>query len=333
MKNIALLNTSIFSFNRGDDIIMESAKKQLKPILKNNFVVEIPTHSPTFHLYEMLGKTNSFREKLDKIEWKFVCGTNLISKSMFSRKPLWNLNLLESKYLKNCILFGVGAGNIGDIDKYTKKLLKNVLSDKYIHSVRDEEAKQMLEKIGLRTINTGCPTLWSLTEEHCKKIEKQKSNKVVFTLTDYKKNEEKDQKLIDILNKNYKEIYFWVQGFGDYEYLKTLRNIENINIIGPSIEEYDEFLRNNKCDYVGTRLHAGIKSMQRYKRAIILIVDNRARSMQMDYNLNCIERNEIENKLESYINCEIETKVKINEKNIEIWKGQFLENENKKRNK
>ena len=331
MKNIALLNTSIFSFNRGDDIIMESAKKQLKPILKDNFVVEIPTHSPAFHLYEIMnipGKENAFREKLDKIEWKFVCGTNLISKSLLSRKPLWNLNLLESKYLKNCILFGVGAGNIGNIDKYTAKLLKNVLSGQYIHSVRDEEAKQMIEKIGLKAINTGCPTLWSLTEEHCKKIEKNKSNKVVFTLTDYKKDVEKDQKFIDILNKNYEEIYFWVQGFDDYEYLKTLKNIENINIISPSLEAYDEFLKNNECDYIGTRLHAGIKAMQRYKRTIILVVDNRTRSMKRDYNLNCIEREKIETELENCINDVIETKVKLNEKNIEIWKGQFLESEN-----
>lgn len=327
MKNIALLNTSILSFNRGDDIIMESIREELKDILRCNFVLEIPTHSPAFRMREViriLGKKNNFAENLKAMDYKFVCGTNLLSKTMFARKNSWNLTLAESRYLTDCIFLGVGAGNIGKFDIYTRKLLKNVLSNKYIHSVRDEEARKMLESLGLKAINTGCPTLWGLDKKHCRKIPKQKSEKVVFTLTDYKRDIERDQILIDILNKNYNEVYFWIQGFDDYNYLSNFKNIEKIKIIGPSVEEYNTFLINNDCDFVGTRLHAGIKAMQNYRRAIIIIVDNRARSMKRDYNLNCIERNEIDTKLEKYINDSFETDIKLNEENIERWKKQFI---------
>ena len=41
MKKIMLLNNSISSFNRGDDIIMESTKNNLNFLLKNNFVIEM----------------------------------------------------------------------------------------------------------------------------------------------------------------------------------------------------------------------------------------------------------------------------------------------------
>ena len=326
MKNIALLNTSVSSFNRGDDIIMESVREQLKDILRGNFVLEIPTHSPAFRMREVIeifGKKNDFTENLKSMDYKFVCGTNLLSRTMFARKNAWNLTLNESKYLSGCVFLGVGAGKIGKFDIYTKKLLKNALSNEYIHSVRDEEAKKMLESIGLKAINTGCPTLWNLDQKHCERITTKKSNNVIFTLTDYKKDIENDQKLINILNKNYEKVYFWIQGFEDYKYLTNFDNIDKIELIGPSVKEYDEFLKNNECDFVGTRLHAGIKAMQRFKRSIIIIVDNRARSMKRDYNLNCIEREDIEKELEEYINKDFKTNVKLKKDNIEKWKSQF----------
>lgn len=306
---------------------MESVRKQLKDILEGNFVIEVPTHSPVFHVREMIkipGKNNILVERLKNMDYKFICGTNLLSRNMFTRTKTWNITLPESKYLNNCIFVGVGAGKMGKINKYTENLLKNVLSDKYIHSVRDEEAKKMLESIGLKAINTGCPTLWDLDEKHCSQIKTKKSNNVIFTLTDYKRDIEKDQQLINILNKNYEEIYFWIQGYNDYNYLKEFKNIDKIKIVGPSVKEYNEFLLKNECDFVGTRLHAGIKAMQNFKRAIIIIVDNRARSMKRDYNLNCIERENIETQLEEYISKEIKTDIKLNKENIVKWKKQFI---------
>ena len=62
--------------------------------------------------------------------------------------------------------------------------------------------------------------------------------------------------------------------------------------------------------------------MQKKKRSIILIVDNRARDMKKTYNLVAIERNNIE-QLEQMINSKITTNLKINENLIKDWKKQF----------
>ena len=197
------------------------------------------------------------------------------------------------------------------------------MSKEYIHSVRDENTKIFLEKLGFTAINTGCCTLWDLTSQHCKDIPKIKSDTVVFTLTDYSKNIEKDQQLIDILKKKYKKIYFWPQGLEDYDYFKSLDNINNIKMLGPSLEEYETFLKNNDCDYVGTRLHGGIKALQLKKRSIIISIDNRARNMGRDYNLVCIERNDIYN-LNNLIDSEIETNITLDFEKINQWKSQFI---------
>ena len=184
----------------------------------------------------------------------------------------------------------------------------------------------MLEGIGIKNVvNTGCPTMWQLDREHCKKIPYTKSSEVVFTLTDYNKNERLDKRMIEILEDKYTKIHFWIQGWGDIEYLRNLlgNSIETIHIIGPSLNEYEMFLNSTDCDYVGTRLHAGIKAMQCFKRSIIIGIDNRAREIKRDYNINCIDRDMIENELSNYIDSSFETNISLNEYNINILLNQF----------
>ena len=208
------------------------------------------------------------------------------------------------------------------MDWYTKWIYKSILSKEYIHSVRDERTKKMLEGLGFKAINTGCPTLWGFDEELCKQIPTKKSKDVVFTLTFYDKDMVKDQILIDTLIKNYDKLYFWVQGSEDYEYLRQLKNTENVIIVNPTLQSYKETLQKGNIDYVGTRLHAGIYAMQQKVRSIILAIDNRARDMAETYNINTIDKNEID-KLEQKINSEFSTNINIDHEKIEKWKEQF----------
>lgn len=326
MKQIALMDTSVMSFNIGDQIIMESIHNELSSILKDSFIVNMPTHSPLFHFWEFsLRGKDSLRINLNNLDLKFVCGTNLLEKNMKKRKNLWNIHMLDSNYIKDFILVGVGSGPLDtSLNNYTRRLYKRILSSQYTHSTRDENTKILLEKLGLKAINTGCPTLWQLTKKHCSMIPTQKSDTVVFTLTDYMENIKKDEIFINILKKNYNNLYYWVQGSKDLDYLQKLNiNISEINIISPSLKSYNYFLENNICDYVGTRLHAGIKAMQKKKRAIIIGVDNRARDMHITCNLNYIERNRIDF-LDNMINSEFETKININFPNIELFLKQFI---------
>ncbi|SCH96339.1 polysaccharide pyruvyl transferase CsaB [uncultured Clostridium sp.] len=327
MKYIAVLDTSIMSFNIGDQIIMESARKGLAPILNDAFVVNLPTHSPMFHWWEFSFKRNdSLSQNLSKLDLKFVCGTNLLEKNMKKRKNTWNLHMMDTHYIKDVVLVGVGTDKLDKIEnKYTEKLYKRILSHEYIHSTRDEKTKELLESMGFKAINTGCPTLWGLDKTVCEQIPTTKSEKVIFTITDYTPNLEKDKKMLDILFDNYKEVFCWIQGSQDVEYLQKMNlKDKNIQYISPSLAAYNEFLEREKtCDYVGTRLHGGIKAMQKLHRAIIIGVDNRAYDMHKSYNLNYISRENIED-LEDMINKPINTDIKIDINKINEFLGQFI---------
>ena len=226
--------------------------------------------------------------------------------------------------VKPTILMGVGWHQYSKrTNLYTKMLYKKILSKEYMHSVRDEYTKNKLEEIGIKNvINTGCPTLWGLTREVCQEIPKTKSKSVVFTLTDYNQNLKKDKEMIKILRNNYDEIFFWLQGIGDYEYLKELNELDNIKIISPNIGDYDKILRNNEIDFVGTRLHGGIRALQNKRRTIIVSVDNRANELNKNYNIPIVQREKIDT-LEQKINGLWETNINLPIERIEEWKSQF----------
>lgn len=322
MKRITLFNTAIGSLNAGDYIINESGRQALDDLtVGDTFVVEYPTHTPVIHAYQSFTK-NTHIKYTDSSDYKFLLGTNLLAYNNLRPWPNWNVNIFNHRPYKGVVLAGVGsAPNAPKINAYTKYLYRKVLSHDYVHSTRDEKTKELLEGIGLRAVNTGCVTLWGLTKDKCQQIPVAKSKKVVFTLTDYAQEKEKDQKLIDILTNNYDEVYFWPQGSDDFEYIHEF-DTEGIKIVAPQLEVYRELLKKGDIDFVGTRLHAGIFAMQNNVRALILIVDNRARDMQQSYNINAIERDDID-QLESKINSEFATDVRIDTNKINEWKSQF----------
>jgi len=321
MQNILLLDTSVGSQNKGDDIIMECVRQELSPILKNNFEYTLPTHVSPFHWYQVW--RNSFRlQSYSNCRLKFVGGTNILAKNMLTHYPQWNINLFNCKPLSGSILVGVGAGAGEHKDWYTRRLYRKVLNHNYYHSCRDERTKQYVENIlGLKAINTGCVTMWMLTPDFCRSIPTTKSDKVVFTLTNGK-YDERDQILIDTLKRSYKDVYFWPQGISDYDYLHAYNNIDGITILPASKQAYDRFLTDFDTDYVGTRLHGGIYAMRHKRRSIIIIIDERAREINRSNNLVCLEKNDI-TQLEGIINSEIETKIRMDYAKINSWKEQF----------
>lgn len=322
MKNIALANTATATMNAGVDVIMKYTYEELDFILKNNIVCTFPTHTPICHSYQV-SKTE-FTRWVENADYKFISGTNLLKMNMLKRAPLWNINIFNYKPLKNSILVGVGrAGQVDELNWYTKLLYKKVLSNKYIHSVRDERTKQILESMGFKAINTGCITLWGLTNDFCKTINTKKSTNVVTSFNCKSPDIAADSKILELLKKNYKKIYFWPQTIGDIEYFNKLSNNDNIEIISNNIDRFSEILNTCDVDYVGARLHGGIFCMHHKIRTIILSVDYRSTDMQKDFNINSISRNNIQ-EIENKINSEFETKVNINEDAIQEWLNQFV---------
>lgn len=325
MDNILLLDTSIATDNIGDEIIMECTRKELMPILRNNFVRTLPTHVSPFHWYQVWRKSNALMSFANS-KYKFVGGSNILVPNLLTHYPQWNINLFNYQPLKGCILVGAGAGVGAERGSnwYTRYIYKHLLNSEYYHSARDERSKKYMEYLGVKAINTGCVTMWMFTPEFCKKIPTKKADIVVFTLTSgYGASMKKDQCMIDILLKNYKEVYFFPQCVGDFQYLHKFKNIERIKLLEASKIAYDEFLTNNDTDYVGTRLHGGIYAMRHARRAIIVAIDERTRAINAKNNLNCVERNNIK-EIEDMVNSDIETNITMDFENIKHWKSQFF---------
>lgn len=323
MNKIVLFNPAGGTLNSGDFIIEKYIKEEMNFLFEDAIIAEIGTHLPIAHMYQNFRK-NITRRACDEAKYKFLCGSSMIKTSLLRLSPDWSLNLSSCPYYHNSIAIGIGMGkNASFFDSYTRYIYNKIFSKEYIHSTRDEKTKNFLENIGLKAINTGCPTLWGLTEDLCKKIPHQRKKKVIFTLT-YNSPAPEDRVLIDILLQEYDELYFWVQGYGDLDYLKTLTDIKKIHIIGHSLSAYEQILeRGMEYDYVGTRLHAGIFAIRHGVRTIIVTIDNRAADMKETYNLPVIPQNRIKDELRDFINTEFETNIQIPIDRIECWKEQF----------
>lgn len=324
MKNILLLDTSVGSQNKGDDIIMECTRKELSFILKDNFEYTLPTHVSPFHWYQVWKNSIRLRSYAE-CELKFIGGSNILCKNLMTHYPQWNINLFNCKPLAGSIGVGLGAGAGEKTNAYTRSVYRKVLSHDFYHSVRDERTREYIEnQLGLKAINTGCVTMWMLTPEFCKTIPVKKSDTVVFTLTKGLESDYRDQFLIDTLKSNYAHVFFWPQGMHDYKYFCGLQNIDGITVLQASKHAYDEFLTINDTDYVGTRLHGGVYAMRHGRRAIIIAIDERAREIHKVNNLNCIDINDID-RLPQYISADISTSVKMDYEKINHWKEQFIQ--------
>ena len=127
-----------------------------------------------------------------------------------------------------------------------------------------------------------------------------------------------------MLSFNYESVYIWLQSIDDFFYLKKLKLNQNITVLDPTIESYLSILDEKDIEYIGTRLHAGIKALQMGKRTLILAVDNRAIEIGKDVGLHVIRRKDV-NEITKHLKKDYITKIKIPEENIKIWKNQFYE--------
>lgn len=184
----------------------------------------------------------------------------------------------------------------------------------------------MLESAGIKNvINTGCPTMWDLTDIKANDIPTTKSDNALLMLTDYSKNIDLDKKLIQLLITNYKKVYVWPQGRNDKEYLCDL-GFSGI-FLDHSLPAFDAFLDSKiSFDYIGTRLHGGIRCILNKKRSLILEVDNRAKEIAKDTGLPTISRADFDY-IKHWIAQGSVTKINIDAVPIEQWKQQFLVNQ------
>ncbi len=322
MKKILLLNPAISTLNKGDEIICESAISQIDYLLNDAFVVNVSTHLPVSEVYASLLKSSGF-------DHTFVLGTNLLMGKLTGKFKQWDINRETSQLLPKCVLIGAGWWQYNNEANYrTKKIYHKILDSEYMHSVRDEYTAEQLKKIGItNTLVTACPTMWNFTKEFTAEIPTKLASNVCTTVTDYSKDPIADAKMLSTLTKKYACVYLWMQGIRDFDYYseikETVSDNQKIKLVAPTVEAYDKVLNMPDMEYVGTRLHAGIRAIQHKKRALIIGVDNRAKEKHISFNLNVLERAQIDN-LSSVLDSEIKTDINIPTAVIAQWKQQFI---------
>ncbi|MCR5703799.1 MAG: polysaccharide pyruvyl transferase family protein [Eubacterium sp.] len=315
MNRIVAFDTSLVSENGGDNIILDYCNEILGELFPEDFIIHIPTH-------DKIG--NFGKQYCTQARYKIMCGTNILASRM-PRFKMWDANILDLKYIKGTCLLGTGWREYeGEPNAYSRYFWKKALHREMIHSVRDGYTEEKLRKLGFNNVlNTSCPTMWKLTPEHCKEIPRKKANRVVTTLTNYRMNPEEDVKMLEMVCRNYEEVYIWIQALEDYNYLKQIFDVNRLKIVNPMLKNLDEVLQLEDMEYCGSRLHAGIRALNYKKRVTILAKDNRALEIGKDTGLNVVKSSEVQ-LAEDIINGEIETNLSIPFENIEKWKKQFI---------
>lgn len=312
---VILFDPGCASQNVGDEIISVSAQKWLRPLYADEFVIRVSSHQKM-----------SFRYKryLNDSKLTFVLGSNLLKSGMLFGFRQWDVSLLDTFQVNDAVLVGCGWHTYEKrIDPYSKLLYRRLLSDRFLHSVRDEYAKKKLEEMGITNVlNTGCATMWGFTPEYCDTIPRTKAANVVVTLTDYNQDPTRDEQMLSTLLRNYERVSLWLQGNGDRGYASSLPSYAKCEIIPSTLEAFDAALDGDDTDYVGTRLHGGIRALQHGRRSLIIAIDNRSREMHKDFNIPVLERDEMDG-LESWVYGKSATDIRIPTNEINRFLSQF----------
>ena len=328
MKKVVIFDTALGSSNVGDEIILDAVSRNMADVFDRHFSLRLATHVNNFSMKQVLHRNTKIRYFQDA-DWKFICGTNLIAQTRLGKiNSQWQIYPSNLSIYNNCILIGAGTTERTEkLDFYARYLYGKVLSKQYVHSVRDELTKKIVESLGCRAINTGCPTLWELTPEHCASIPQGKADNCVISVSGYKDqiDEKRDRMMLHIIRRNYDKVWAWIQTTEDESYLSRLEQSIGMEPIPRiySLSRFRDVLRNSNVDYIGTRLHGGVFALQNYCRSIVISIDHRADGFFETNNLPILRRKNVEGELEDRINSSFATEIRIHSDAIAEFKSQF----------
>lgn len=316
-----LLDTSLGSYNAGDYIIMHFIEKQLSEIW-GNLDDRIPTHV----FPKIMPKNVQNRMKI-------LCGTNALSGNLDTMHSVGNWITLPndaSQYEHSLLMLAVGMRNVeagkGGFTPRAAAVLRYLLTDQFVHSVRDSHTEKALNEIGINNVvNTSCVTMWDLTPDFCRSIPCDKAEDVLTTITDYDFDPENDGYMLQTLKRHYRRVYLWLQGADDLNCLKSLQGVDGIHLVHGGLSGLEEFVSTHEnFDYFGTRLHCGIYCLNHQIRSMIVSIDNRAADIQQDTNIPTVQRCALKTDMERLIEDSRSTDIHIPVDSIKIWKNQFL---------
>lgn len=305
---VGILDPSIASRNLGDEIIAQSARRELSDLFADEEMVSLPTHR-IWSRKEL--------KSARQCDFFLFAGSNVFAHK-FPLNFQWILGLKSFIVLRGRVsFFGVGLWQDGTFTRLSSLLWRQILSEN-THSVRDNLSREHLEKLGKRSLFTSCPTTWRLPEI----IEFSQTNqKCIVTLTDYNQDSHRDKAWLAQASSFYQELVLWPQGRGDEAYLESL-GLKMKSLHG-NLEAFESALETGGYDYFGTRLHGGVFALQRGVRSVIVEVDNRAREMGKDLGLPVYKAHESERISKALKSPHVSIRLPSSE--IEQWKQELLE--------
>jgi hypothetical protein len=275
---VCLLDPSLGSKNGGDLIIRDAVERALSRVLPEGaLLLRLPTQRPL----------TAEERRAAATAYSFVVGGSNLLASDISQYRQWHVEPEDlDVYDGRVRLMGVGWWQYQPpATRQTERLLRKVL-DVGGHSVRDGFTQKQLAETGLDSVNTSCPTVWDLPDEP--ETNHTKGRAVVATITDYARDVGRDRALLKMLREIYDgRVRVWPQGRKDRAYLKAIA--WRTKVLPPGIASFEAALSDGD-DYVGTRLHAGIRALQRGSRATVVVIDNRAAELAADTGLPVIPR-------------------------------------------
>jgi len=314
METVTIVDTSICTDNLGDEIIMEAVDDVVTRLFPEAYIYRAPSHEA------LSDRTLKF---IRGSSWCFIGGTNLLS-SHITPHGLWRLDERGAAAYGSTrtVCLGTGWSDYSpDATAKTRGLLRTALSPHLVHSVRSNYALDHLRKLGRDAVTTSCVTTWSLTPDHCAQLASKTSQSAVFTLTAWRREPDADRAFVEVLRTRYKKLHFWPQMHDDYDYFRKF-GWESVSMIAPTLQAFDRFLENEDVDFVGTRLHGGIRALQKRRRALILAVDNRAAEIAKHSGLPVVQRADTAG-IERWIDREAPIRFDLPQEAIESWLSQF----------
>ncbi|WP_158240700.1 polysaccharide pyruvyl transferase family protein [Telmatospirillum siberiense] len=311
---INLFDTAIESDNLGDHFIMDAVWDSVRALFPDAAFRRTPTHRRASFSEIKAGRKAAF---------SVVGGTNILKSHMLVRGN-WRITPLDYLSWRDVVLMGVGWQQYGgEADGPTRLFFRTVLSKTMLHSVRDLHTYEKLRHHVPNVLYTACPTMWMLDTQKCRRIPVRKARHAIFAVTYYRPAPEQDRLLFEMLKRHYETVYFWPQQNQDLPYLHEI-GVRDFVPIPPDVAAYDRILEEEDVDFVGARLHGGIRALQHERRALIIPVDNRAAEISISTALPVASRDDPQ-AVERWITHPNPTAIILPTESIERWKGQFTQ--------
>lgn len=299
--------------NLGNLIIQQAVLREIHSLFEGWQIIRISTFAPP---------TPELRRELRNADLCIAGGTNLLTSEM-NRYRQWVISPKHALGMRRTLLLGVGWWTYQrPPNLFTRIFLRLLLSGKGLHSLRDQYSVNQLAAGGYaNAVNTCCPTLWPLVGAGPDQTPIRKAQDALLLLTDYDQDPEADQRLITLLNSEYRTVYFWPQGATDLQYVRQLKG--NLTLLERSFDAFTHFTRNHRdFDYIGTRLHGGVHCLNQHRRSLIIEIDNRAAEIRRDTGLRTAGRKDFD-AIRQWIREPAPFHIRLPVAAIDQWRAQF----------